>query len=353
VRLKVALVLSLTAVACDNSLFIAIPTGGSADCLECEIVAREEWSSTRDDPLVNDASVFFRAGGSLWVAGGFMGASVAEFPMDGGFASPRGRVGEGPSELQDVLAGTWSSHSGQLALAQADRVSLLDVQTGRIDWIDGRGVRSGSSIVWTDEALVIAQGLENDGVLEVREPIDGPARKVTYSQAREGVRFIAPARAPYQFWIVESRHDGFQLMRGTLTGNGVETKAFDPVTPTWWIPPRSVAPTTGPEVAPRRGAPPPPTRVLRLYDAGKVVFVLVTHADRNWTDWDRRYWEPGRGYDSVVMAIDSATGRSLAVERFEEFAYGFTNRGELVRYTVDRRGAPTWTLLSLRLVGWS
>ena len=54
--------------------------------------------------------------------------------------------------------------------------------------------------------------------------------------------------------------------------------------------------------------------------------------------------------DSYLLALDRDTGAPLGARGFDEVAWGFTNRGNLILYKLDDEGFPLVQIKSIRLI---
>lgn len=348
------LMTSLAAAACDKSAIPRVSVGPGDGCSSCEILLEEVWTSNPQDSLVDDAGFAIESDGELWMGGGFMGSRLGVFDLSNGSSRSFGRNGDGPSEFGAVVSAHLVESDSVVAVIHSNRISRFSISSGV--FLSTRNFEptyaSGSKSAPVGDGLALMERRRDAEVQGWVVPtVSGDPWPWSYGAVAEGAdRFVAPSDQPSHVWVGETLDSGFRLSLISIERDSSTTVRTLDVDPEWWFRPNS------PTWNERSGAPPifgaTPSRAVGLFDFGRHLIVLLQHPDRHFERWDREYWEPEKGLDSIFMALDAVTGEVLATYWHDNVAYPFTNRGRTPIYSADSNGFPAWSLQSVTLEGW-
>lgn len=345
--------LVVPSAGCGNSDVPRVDAGPGDACPRCKLVLEEVWASNPGDSLVNDIAFALEAGEELWTGGGFTGSRLAVYDLDDASSRSFGRPGQGPEDLGGVGIARLLAGEREIAVVHGNRMTRWTVPEG--GFVGTRTIEpvvypgSQAATVAGGIALLTPEGIEGfqGWVIPLEDTI--PPWGWNYpAESTRGQRIIADAATSHEAWIGETRPYGIRLLRIRFEDQRAIVVATLEVPLDWWV--ASVAPVTVQERSGERPAfTAPPSRLAGLHDFGEHLVLLAQQADERHADWDRRYWEPERGFDTVVLAVRVADGAILATEVIDEVAYPFTNRGRTPVYVNDRNGLPSWSLREVRL----
>lgn len=323
--------------------------GETATCGECTINSEPVWVSASGDDDVHMASFFLEEGDYLWAMGGFADEKIVRYPLRGGSTQVYGRQGEGPGEIKDQIHGAALHSSGDtLVIAQLQRIEYFSTTIEPYRSFRPAVPVRGAMELLDDGSIVIADSrgsgpeVTSNRILHQFDAVGGHVGSwitldsIDYAGARV---WIARGHEPQTVWVSTPIPSGRRLSQWDSHSKS-RIRRFD-VTLDWWYEmPRSPEEVESHyrsgQVEPLK----PSTVLTDFFDDGTVLWLSVGHADPDFRSVDPRYFLPSKRYDTLLLAVDRETGAVLAVEAFDEIAPGFTNRGNLVLYRLDRIGRP-------------
>lgn len=353
--------IALVSAGCSPDSWIR-QASAMGQCEECSIEMREIWSSLPEDPNVFAVNIFLESGRWLWTMGDFSGHVIVRYDLRDRTSFRIDRFGDGPGEFRQIMSGLVDRTGDTLVVTGRGRVSLLRISR------DLQHVRSFSSPVPIKPRSLV-EATNGDFVVSsvVRQPSGSPA--LLHRITREGElrasfgsrdvgevgewRPLTASQACECVWALASGDEGFSVTLWDLEAMKlVRTLSFRPG---WWYTSRKTAFEREREArSPGQERDPPNTGVYELLEQEGTLWVVGRHADRRWEEGlilgaEEEGWNPGLIFDSFILAIDAATGEVIATEVIDPFAYGFSSRGRLATYELERDGHPRLRLHQLSL----
>lgn len=337
---------------------------GTVECAKCTIKATKEWSFVEESgDLVPKSpySVKIDSKGRVIVGRGPQGPPII-FDKQGRYVKTLGLVGDGPGESRNVDI---------LLLTEGDSIVALDRRLSRMSVYapDGRSIRQAPvparafDAAWSPSGTVILQAEVRDRerfgkplhaldrVGNYLRSFGGTGESIIPLQPASSASKHVSASGPSSVWMIPS-YGHFLIERWTIAGQ--RTSAWSIELP--WFPHDEEyrwftqgGPGASPSVAGLvEGAD------NRLWIAAKV-------PDPNWRNTVKfARGEGGRmaavvddydkAVDTVVLLVDTRTGRVQAMQRFDQNFITWVGPGKLFRHGTDDNGKTTLEIVSLALV---
>jgi hypothetical protein len=305
-----------------------------------------------DDESVMAGESYLEVGDSILIVGGRFGAAIGMFPSAGGNGTLWERKGDGPGEFRWIDGATASADEDTVVLVQEHRISYVGSD------IRGRSVANpfpaqvGITIL-PDGALLLVSPFASSPqaargfAVHLLDPV-GHYRGSFYA-AKDVGDFgrwpVAVAEGGRAVWIVQPRRTGFIAELWNI-GEGHPSRVMR-INPSWWQSPDEAI-ASG-EQHDGASAPKPPSGTVGVWQNGDILFVALRHYDSKYAGADTKAYAPHKTFDGVLLAVEISSAKVLAVRRYDEFIFGFTNRGKLVLYDEDAQSRPRVQLTRVAL----
>ncbi|MGH7470885.1 MAG: hypothetical protein ACRENP_23300 [Longimicrobiales bacterium] len=311
------------------------------------------WASRENDDHVMPAGFYFEIEDTLWALGNLARSSIARFSLSSGISTIVDKRGAGPGEFTYADEVQLHPAGDTLLVFHGKRLSYFTVQLTE--------ARSVQTMVGSPAGMLV---LPNQQVIFVEPRIRQLARAsgyVLHMFAQEGQYIksfrpvdqvasgddwpIATGYEPNTLWLVEPGPNGFTLEQWDAASTN-RIHRFQ-VEPAWWQS-ETRSPADYEKKASQKAVMTRlPTGPQAVADAGHVLLVALRQFDVQHDKANFSHFEPHRWFDGVLLALDRKSGGILAAHVFDEFIFGFTNRGRLILYDADATGGPRIKLVEV------
>jgi 6-bladed beta-propeller protein len=316
-------------------------------CPDCSVEATLAWSSDPNNDYVDTSANLVIGADSTFLHESRDGTSILVHDSRGAFVRTLGRTGDGPGEFR-AIASIKGLPSGAITVVDRNRLTIFDRSLAFVRLVTlPMSVEDKAVVVLGDSTLVVGarrrsalgtafqHAIGTDGSLAKSYDVGYPDRRHTVmGPGQGGTVWSAPTLEVPQYVLEQWDPE---------TGEQIGKISRSPPWFTDWTDPPPARSES------RYAATLTPPMIIDIFQSGDGLLWTLTRL----TDARMYDGEAGSSYevrfDSLVEAIDVASGTVVGARLFDEFVSGFTSHGDIYLLTEDWRSRPVLKVLDVSI----